>query len=151
MCFSAVQVFFCNVLSNLMVKCLNDCCHLEVAHTVESLQSFFFLFSNNNKNAHTFELSNSVQKQPKWAVFWCSDMMHIMQKKKRRRSAFLWDYTGYCVSKARGPWTAERLMFQSLNVCQLLGIWWARKSFTLQHVVCCFYIQAEEHLQHWNK
>lgn len=34
----------------------------------------------------------------KWAVLWC--IMHTMQKrKKKKKSAFLWDYTGYCVSK----------------------------------------------------
>lgn len=26
-----------------------------------------------------------MQKQPKWAVFWCSDMMHIMQKKRKKK------------------------------------------------------------------
>lgn len=34
----------------------------------------------------------SVQIQPEWAAFWCS----YVNKKK---SAFLWHYTGYCVSK----------------------------------------------------
>lgn len=45
LCCAGLSFFFCNVLSNLMVKCLNDCCHLEVAHTVESLQSLFFFFN----------------------------------------------------------------------------------------------------------
>lgn len=37
---SGEQVFF-------LLKCINDCCHLEVAHTVKSLQPF--LVFNNNK------------------------------------------------------------------------------------------------------
>lgn len=47
--------FFLTFLSDLMVKCINDCCHLEVAHTVESLQFFF----QQLKNAHSLNLRNS--------------------------------------------------------------------------------------------
>lgn len=41
-CVSSMQVSFF-FLGNLMFKCINDCCHLEVDLTVNSLQSFVYL------------------------------------------------------------------------------------------------------------
>lgn len=67
-----------------MLKCINGCCHLEVAHTVDSLQSFFFSYNAEMHTVSIEQLRNSLNrtdagKSPKWAVLWC--IMHTMQKK----------------------------------------------------------------------
>lgn len=52
MCVSAVQVLFLwyQILCDIMVKCTNDCCHLEVADTVNSMQ--YILYSTITKYTH---------------------------------------------------------------------------------------------------
>lgn len=76
------------------------CCRrpLEAAQTTESLQSF--RASNSSGNADVIRATPvctdaraGSDKPPERAAFWCS-FVKLTEKKK---SAFLWDCTGYCV------------------------------------------------------
>lgn len=120
-------------LSDLLVECFTDCCHLEVAHTVESLQSVFQqqLYK---KQLPVHKSWSQCGDSPGEAVLWCSDIMHIMQTK----SAFLWDYTGHCVSERgrKGGREPQRgLEFQR-------WIDWLTDGFTQLNKVCLLYMQG---------
>lgn len=76
---------------------LADCCPLEAAQTTEPLQSLSFQTaakcSRDSSNSGVYRCESRFTYNP-WEQ--CSGAPKLRRGKK---SAFLWDYTGYCVSE----------------------------------------------------
>lgn len=97
-------LFLLIFISDLVVRCINDCCHLEVAHTVESLQ--FFSFQQITKCTQFWNRAAPIRKSSRINADKTAKVSSVTvlghDAYYAKKSAFLWDYTGYCVSKQGG-------------------------------------------------
>lgn len=135
-------LFLLIFISDLVVRCINDCCHLEVAHTVESLQ--FFSFQQITKCTQFWNRAAPIRKSSRINADKTAKVSSVTvlghDAYYAKKSAFLWDYTGYCVSKQGGAVNCRAAHVseqQRLPIVAQCDIWWARKAHTWSHPATC--------------
>lgn len=143
-----MQAFF--FLSDLMVKCVKDCCHLEVARSVKSLQPFIVFTKCTIRNRATvicnsLKINAETAKVSSVMVLW-----HNAYYAKKCIPVRL--YRLLCL-KARHGGMNCRAAPVSEPICLLIvvqcDICWARHIYRCFHSAKCpFYIRACYH-KHW--